>query len=145
MKITFEPSREKEVEVVIRGDISNPEVESLLHYLNNKNTSSKMFLYKEDEQFIVDVKDIVYFEVSNNKINAVTINGVLQTKHKLYELKEKLNKFNFAQINKSVLINVDFVKSVQAEFSGNYTVKLKNNKEILIISRKYFKEFKSKI
>ncbi len=146
MKVTFESSNQKEPEVIIKGDITNPEVESLLHYLShNETASNKLFLYKDDEQFIVDVKEIIYFEACNNKVRAVTVNGDYDTKSKLYELINKVGALHFAQINKSTLVNIDFVKSVQAEFSGNYTVKLKNKKEILIISRKYFKEFKSKI
>ena len=67
------------------------------------------------------------------------------SKKKLYELNEMLSNTSFVQINKGTLVNIDYVKSVSAEFSGNYTVRLKNSKEILTISRKYFKEFKSKI
>ena len=51
----------------------------------------------------------------------------------------------FVQINKSVIVNINCVKSIQAEFSGNYRIKLKNRKESLTISRKYFKEFKDRI
>ena len=102
-------------------------------------------LYKEDEQFIVTPSEIVYIEVSDNKVEAVTLTDRYDTKRKLYEIKDALMSEPFAQINKGTLVNIDFVKSVQAEFSGNYSMRLKDSKEILIISRKYFKEFKSKI
>ena len=75
----------------------------------------------------------------------MTLAGVYGSRKKLYELKEALSTEPFAQINKGTLVNIDFVKSVQAEFSGNYSLRLKSGKEILTISRKYFKEFKSKI
>ena len=74
-----------------------------------------------------------------------TTQGVYSTKQKLYELKDMLSALPFAQINKSVVVNIDFVKSVSAEFSGNYSLKLKTSKEILTISRKFMKEFKDKI
>ena len=60
-------------------------------------------------------------------------------------LKEILSAFSFAQINKSTLVNINFVKSIQAEFSGNYLIKLKDSKDVLTVSRKYFKEFKDQI
>lgn len=145
MKITLEPTNIDETELIIRGDLSSKEVEDLLNFLRNKTTSKKLFLYKDDEHYLVDVTDIVYLEVSNNKISVFTQSDVYETKQKLYELKELLSTFTFAQINKSALVNIDYVKSVQAEFSGNYTLRLKNKKEILTISRKFFKEFKSKI
>ncbi len=147
MKVTFESAPISEAEVIIKGEIGNPEVEALLEFIKSKNASQtkKLMLYKEDEQFLVDVDEVAYIEVSGSKVEAVTQSDRYDTKKKLYELKEVLSASSFAQINKGTLVNIDFVKSVQAEFSGNYTLKLKNSKEILTISRKFFKEFKSKI
>ncbi len=147
MKVIFESASVTEAEVIIKGEITDPEVEALLGFIKSKNVSSakKLLLYKEDEQFLVDADEIVYIEVSGSKVEVVTTNYRYDAKKKLYELKEMLSALSFAQINKGTLVNIDFVKSVQAEFSGNYTLKLKNSKEILTISRKFFKEFKSKI
>lgn len=144
MKITFEPSDSQETEVVIKGDIASPEVASLLQFLGKKN-SGKLILFKEDEQFVVDTAEIVFAETSANKINIYTDNGVYESKQKLYELMETLEAFNFVQINKSTIVNIDCVKSIQAEFSGNYCIKLKNRKEVLTVSRSYFKKFKESI
>lgn len=145
MKIILEPADTQETKVIIKGDISSPEIEALLSFIKQKNTSGKLILFKEDEQFFVDAKEVVFFEAADGKVNVRTTNGCFSTKQKLYELKDMLSPLPFAQINKSVIVNIDFVKSVQAEFSGNYTLKLKSGKEILTISRKYMKEFKSKI
>lgn len=144
MKITFEPSDSQETEVVIKGDIASPEVASLLQFLGKKN-SGKLILFKEDEQFVVDTAEIVFAETSANKINIYTDNDVYESKQKLYELMETLEAFNFVQINKSTIVNIDCVKSIQAEFSGNYCIKLKNRKEVLTVSRSYFKKFKESI
>ncbi|MBQ2943485.1 MAG: LytTR family transcriptional regulator [Ruminococcus sp.] len=145
MKITLEPMNTGETEIIIRGDIASNEVSSLLSFINSGSNSGKLLLYKEDEQYLVDAEDIIYLEASDGKVSVLTTDGVYHTKQKLYELKEFLTSLPFAQINKGVIVNIDFVKSVSAEFSGNYTLKLKNSKETLTISRKYFKEFKSKI
>lgn len=144
MKITLEPAKLQETEVIIRGDVSGEEVISLLHFLRKKN-SGKLILYREEEQYIVDAEDIVFLEVSGSKVNAYTRLDVYEAKLKLYELKEQLSAYPFAQINKSVIVNINCVKSIQAEFSGNFRLKLKNRKETLTISRKYFKEFKDRI
>lgn len=145
MKITLEPMNTGETEIIIRGDIASNEVSNLLSFINSGSSSGKLMLYREDEQYLVDAKDIVYLEVSDGKVMVLTTEDVYHTKQKLYELKELLSSLPFAQINKGVIVNIDFVKSVSAEFSGNYTLKLKNTKETLTVSRKYFKEFKSKI
>ncbi len=147
MKVTFESANVAETEVIIRGEIGNPEVESLLEFIKSKNTSStkKLLLYREDEQFLVDIDEVAYIEVSGSRVEVVTLTERYDAKKKLYELKDMLSASSFVQINKGTLVNINFVKSVQAEFSGNYTLRLKDSKEILTISRKFFKEFKSKI
>ena len=144
MKIKLESAELPETEVIIRGDVTSEEVVALLQLLKKRN-SGKLILYKEEEQYIVDADEIVYVEVSDNKVYAYTKQDTYEAKQKLYEVKEMLGGRFFAQINKSVIVNINCVKSIQAEFSGNYRIKLKNRKESLTISRKYFKEFKDRI
>ena len=144
MKIKLESAELPETEVIIRGDVTSEEVVSLLQLLKKRN-SGKLILYKEEEQYIMDADEIVYVEVSDNKVYAYTKQDTYEAKQKLYEMKELLGGRSFAQINKSVIVNINCVKSIQAEFSGNYRLKLKNRKESLTISRKYFKEFRDRI
>ena len=144
MKITLDPANLQETEVIIRGDVASPEVAALLQFLGKKN-SGRVLLYKEDEQFPVDASEIVYVETADSRVKVVTSSDTYEAKLKLYELKQMLENAHFAQISKSTIVNIDFVKSIQAEFSGNYLIKLKDRKEMLTISRKYFKEFKNKI
>lgn len=144
MKVKLESAELPETEVIIRGDVTSEEVVSLLQLLKKRN-SGKLILYKEEEQYIMDADEIVYVEVSDNKVYAYTKQGTYEAKQKLYEMKELLGGRSFAQINKSVIVNINCVKSIQAEFSGNYRLKLKNRKESLTISRKYFKEFRDRI
>lgn len=144
MKIKLESAELPETEVIIRGDVTSEEVVSLLQLLKKRN-SGKLILYKEEEQYIMDADEIVYVEVSDNKVYAYTKQDTYEAKQKLYEIKEFLGGRSFAQINKSVIVNINCVKSIQAEFSGNYRLKLKSRKESLTISRKYFKEFRERI
>ena len=144
MKIILEPAQLQETEVVIRGDVAGAEVAGILQLLGTKK-SRKLLLYREEEQFVVDAEDIVYLETAGSKIMVCTAQGTYETSQKLYELKAQLSGFSFAQISKSTIVNINCVKSIQAEFSGNYRAKLKNRKEVLTISRKYFKEFKERI
>lgn len=147
MKVTFESVSNAETEVIIKGEIGSPDVDALLEFIKNRNAGAtkKLVLYIEDEQFLIDPSEVVYVEVADNKVMVFTKDESFDSKKKLYELKEMLSTEPFAQINKGTLVNIDFVKSVQAEFSGNYTLRLKNRKEILTISRKYFKEFKNQL
>ena len=144
MKITLESARLPEPEIIIRGDIASPEVCALLQLLQRK-ASDKVLLYREEEQFIIPAGDIVFLETAGNRVLAYTQTEIYDSKLKLYELKELLAAHPFAQISKSTIVNIDHVKSIQAEFSGNYRIRLKCRKESLTVSRKYFKEFKDRI
>lgn len=147
MKVTFESANVAETEVIIKGEIGSPDVDALLEFIKSRNAGAtkKLVLFKDDEQFLIDPSEVVYVEVSDNRVKVLTIDDSFDSKKKLYELKEMLSTEPFAQINKGTLVNIDFVKSVQAEFSGNYTLRLKNKKDVLTISRKYFKEFKNQL
>lgn len=144
MKIKLESAVLDETEVIIRGDVASQEVASLLQMLGKRNTG-KILLYKQEEQCILNADEIVFLEVQDSRVYAYTKLDTYETRQKLYEVKEQLPSRNFVQINKSVIVNINCVKSIQAEFSGNYRLKLKNRKEVLTISRKYFKEFKDRI
>ena len=144
MKITLEPADLREVEVIIRGEPSDPEVAQLLKLLGSKN-SSRLMVSREDEQFVLDAAQIVFLETADNRVLVHTAAETYESKQKLYELMEQLGRRSFVQVSKSTIVNLAFVKSIQAEFSGNYLIKLKNRKEKLTLSRKYFREFRERI
>ncbi|MBQ7740916.1 MAG: LytTR family transcriptional regulator [Eubacterium sp.] len=141
MKISLENEQNTELEVIIKGDIASKEAMNIISLLNS-SAFGKLMLQGEDESFLYNADDIVYFESALGKTYAVTDSGRYEVKEKLYELCEALSSKGFVQINKSTVVNINFVKSISAEFSGNYTARLKNKSETLIISRKYFNRFK---
>ena len=144
MKITLEPAALSEVEVIIRGEPADPEVARLLKLLGSKPTQ-RLVVHREDEQFLVDTAQIVYLETAENRVLVHTAADTYESKQKLYELMTQLGRQSFVQVSKSTIVNLSFVKSIQAEFSGNYLIKLKNRKEKLTLSRKYFRDFKERI
>lgn len=144
MKITVEPAQLPETEIIIRGDIAGAEVTAILQLLGKKN-SGKLFVFQEEEQYILSPGEIVFAETNGSKVLVYGRQEIYESRQKLYQLMELLDGFAFAQINKSTIVNIEYVKSIQAEFSGNYRIKLKSRKEVLTVSRKYFKEFKNKV
>lgn len=140
MKITLESAQLPETEITIRGDVTSQEVLDILQLLRSKH-NGKVVVFREEEQFFLDPGDIVYIEPGAVHTAAETY----ETRQKLFELKELLAGQGFAQISKSTLVNINAVKSIQAEFSGNYRIKLKKRKDVLTVSRKYFKEFRDRI
>lgn len=142
MKITLEHMDGQELEVILRGDTNSAEARQVLASLTPAASFGKLMLQGEDESFLVNPGDIRYFEASQGKTFAVTESGRFEVKEKLYELVNSLNSKGFIQINKGTVVNVNFVRSISAEFSGNYIARLKDSDETLTISRKYIQAFK---
>ena len=144
MKIILEDSTNEELEIIIRGDISNKNVAHIISLLKGSNVTSKIILFDDSKEILVDISDIAYFEVINRKNFAKISNGKYICKYSLAEISTMFKKHGITQIAKSILVNVNHVKSLEAEFSGKYIINLKNN-EKLIASRFYMKDFKNAI
>lgn len=145
MKITLEQADLTEPDIIIRGNISSPQVQNIVELLNGKRNFQKMFFFKNGKEYLFDITDVIYFEADNNKTFARIGNDLFETRHKLYELEGIGRSKGFIRIGKGVIVNINCVLSVEAEFSGNYTLLLKDTKTILTISRKYVKGFKQYI
>ncbi len=142
MKLNLIHAVQNEVEVTIKGDTGSEEVQRLLSLLHEDAGQGMVLLEREDERFLFHPNEILYLEVIDGKTMAATAQGPYEVKEKLYQLAASLKRDGFIQINKSTLVNIHFVKSISAEFSGNYTATIKGRSETLTISRSYFKAFK---
>lgn len=142
MKITVEHADTAEPEIIIRGDTGSIQVQNILELLNGKKSLQKMFFFKNDREYLFDITDVSYFEADNNKVFARINAEKYEVRQKLYELESIGYAKGFIRISKGVIVNVNRVTSVEAEFSGNYRLFLKDVKNQLIMSRKYVKNFK---
>lgn len=146
MKLTLEQANTTDTEVIIRGDVNGREVRAIIEKLNTiKTKPERIELYSDDEQYYISPDEIIYFTASDDTVEARTAESTYKCKLRLYELREMLSSGGFAQINKGTIVNVNHVRSIQAEFSGNYIATLKTIPEKLVISRRFFKEFKNTI
>lgn len=140
MKLTLEPPMGEEPEVIIRGDPADPRVHRLMAAFSQASGAGKLFLHREGKAFLYDLADVDYFEAAEGRVLARCGGETLEAKERLYELDALAP--GFVQISKGVLVNVDKVRSVEAEFSGNYVCALRDGKTRLTLSRKYVKAFK---
>lgn len=143
MKIHVDVCRNCETEVLIKGDITKNEVKELIEHINNfslKANPNKILLKDGEKSFIKDIEDVWYFEASGNRLNAIIDKSSYRCKFKLYEI-EKFKDKGYIRISKSIIVNANNIEFIEMEFSGNYTISLKN-KEKLTLSRNYVKQFK---
>ena len=144
MRIILEDGENRELEVVIRGDLTDPAIPQMVAALNRFGGMSKLFLYAEDREYIHRAEEIDYFEAQDDRVYAHLGKRTLEVRKKLYELAEGLYAKGFVQISKGVVVNTASVASVAAEFSGSYVLHLKDQTR-LSLSRKYVKQFRQYI
>ena len=88
--------------------------------------------------------EVFYFESVEQKVFAYCRTEVYQTKNRLYELQDELSGLNFIRVSKSVILNLDKIKSLIPAFGGRYEALLKNGEKV-IISRQYVNDLKEKL
>ena len=86
MSIVFRIDNNIDEDIVILYKKRNDVVNNLEKYCNN----IKMIFYKREQEYYLDLNEIIFFETDINNISAHTINDVYNIKYKLYELEQIL-------------------------------------------------------
>lgn len=120
----------------------NSEITKLKNYISNYDERIKTAC--EGEKSYIEIRDILYFEVVENRTFVYTSDKVLETSMKLYELEEMLSEKDFFRCSKSVIVNVAKIVKLKPELTRNILATLSNG-EMVVISRRYASEFKKMI
>lgn len=96
---------------------------------------------KEGSIHLMPSSDIYYIESVDNVSFLYCELDIFESREKLYSLYNQLKNTSFIQINKSTILNMDYLKSVRP--LSNYRLEAQlNNGEKIIISRHYMKNVK---
>ena len=117
-------------------------VKEILHFIKSRQGSVEA--RKGEDQINIPVVDIYYAEAVDDKVFIYLQKECYQSKSKLYELEEILNKRRFIRISKSVIVNLMKVESIRPALNGRYLCHLKNGEDV-IVSRKYVPDLKEKL
>lgn len=140
MKITIEtPKPHEEDEIIVRCRMIDEDLMRLICRL--KDEKSSMTAYKDRDIVKLSSKEIYYFEAVDNKVFACCEKQVYEVRLKLYEIEESLSERDFIRISKSVVVNLNKIKSVAPMFNGRFEGNLQNGEKI-IISRQYVPSMK---
>ena len=139
MKITIIDTPDgQEDELILKCRSVDDNVMKLINLL--KTGSIKLNVQKDGSIFLIDPKEIYYFESVDTKVFAYAKTSVYETKSKLYELEG----LNFIRASKSVILNIDKIKSLAPAFGGRFEALLMNGEKV-IISRQYVAILKQKL
>lgn len=140
MKVNVEISPEyPEPFAVIYTSTVTDEIRNMLDYFSTGNSPVTAFRNEEDT-IILQPSDIYMIRIEGGDTIIYSRNQKYRSRKRLYELKEQVGK-QFMQISKSTLINLSYMDSVEAGFSGTLLLKMKNGCKDYV-SRKYLPEFK---
>ncbi len=119
--------------------------ENMVEIINRfKQGGGKLTAYKGGGMFFIEPEDVFYFESVEQKVFAYCKSEVYQVKSKLYELLDELPGWKFVRVSKSVILNLNKIKSLTPAFSGRYEALLKNGEKV-IISRQYVGSLKESL
>lgn len=140
MKITIEtPKPHEEDEIIVRFHTVDEDLMRFICRLKDKKNS--LTAYQDRDIVKLSAKDIYYFEAVDNKVFACCEKQVYEVRLKLYEIEESLSHGDFIRISKSVVVNLNKIKSVAPMFNGRFEGNLQNGEKI-IISRQYVPNMK---
>lgn len=132
----------KETEVHIYTAEFTPEIEQLMYML--KNSSQETLIgYKGTDIYVLKIDVIFSASIEETKVFLQTDEDEYECKLKLYELAEKYSN-KLIRINKSTLVNIDKIHSLQSRLLNSPQLIL-TNEVSLSISRKYFPILKGKL
>lgn len=136
---------EDQIEVKVISARQTTNVNNLLSYIKNfdKKVDSLLPVKTEDRILTIKIEEIIKVEVEKTELSFYTTNSVIKTNGRLYQILEKLNN-DFVQVSKHGIINLNYLESLEAGFTGNMIAKL-DFKQKTDISRRYLPELEKKL
>ena len=138
LKVSKVPISEPEL-LEIRCHKISDEVNEIISFVKSRQGVLSGII--DGEIYEVAVPDVYYIESVDDRAFIYTADKNYEVNLRIYEMEEMLAKSSFIRIQKGMLLNLMKVKSIKPGLSGRYVALLKNNEEV-IISRKYFPDFK---
>lgn len=142
MKYTLEQIARGEDEIIIRYKSMTPEVEKIIGFLQDKQKS--LYGNLENEKVIVKLSQILYVESVDGRTYAYTDSQVVRLDYSLAQLEGALDVINFFRCSKSMIINIDKVKTLRSLASNRIEATMCNGESVLI-SRTYASDFRKRL
>lgn len=128
----------KETSITINAPELSNEIENIIKYVSNINTTPTQILANNDNKiYFIDLEKVICF-FSKDKYNYVRVKeGTYKVKYKLYELEEILKEKDFIRISNSCIINIKQVECFDTSILGTVLVKLKDNTQETVSKRNF--------
>ena len=95
-------------------------------------------LFREDTEFFLPCKEILFFETDGRKVVAHTADNLYYTKEKLFALEQML-PLAFVRASKSCIVNTAAVFCIRRSLTGVSEVGFRGTEKTVFLSRSYYK------
>ena len=139
-------NKRSSMRVTVKNDIeSGTFVEIHCKEVTGETERLKRYISRFDERITgtsngqthnIEISQILYIESVDKKTFLYTSGSVFQADKRLYELEELLDEKTFFRCSKSVIVNLDRIKSLRPEVTRNIRATMENG-EVIVISRRY--------
>jgi len=147
MKVRIELEPNAESEIVIKCSGLTPDVlrlQKLIEQEMRAGQDGELTLTLGDREYFVSLKDVLFFETSDERTSAHTSESMYYTDMRLFELEEMLPD-SFMRISKSGIVNLSRVSSVRRDVTGIGEVFFDGSAKKVFVSRMYYKNFREKL
>ena len=142
MKYTIEKIDTGENEVTVRYSTLTPEIDRIIGILRNEKRT--LVGACNNEKLVVDVSEILYIESVDGKSFAYTDTNVIKLEYTLFQLEQLICEISFFRCSKSMIINIDKVKSLRSLASNRIDATMCNGEHVMI-SRTYASDFRKRL
>ena len=144
MKVRIEIADDlTESEIIIRCREIDEEIGRLQRTISETASArQQMLCYQNEKEFYLPLQKILFFETSENRIEAHTAEDVFTVRHRLYELEEFLPSY-FLRVSKSTILNSKEVYSITKRLTASSLVQFRGTHKKVYVSRNYYKALKT--
>lgn len=97
-----------------------------------KNYKERFTIKKSSGIFLLNIEDVSHFYADDNLVFAIDKNNKRHTiSHRISELESLLHPNTFFRINRSEIVNINYIQKMEGYFANRLVVKLKNSDAVL--------------
>lgn len=117
----------------LRALLARPAVQARLDWLTVRLA---------DTTRLVAVNEVLYFRASDKYTEAVTATERHLVRTPLKELQERLNPQQFAQVHRSIIVNLASIERIERDVLGRSQIHLRSHTDVLPLSRSFAERFR---
>jgi len=128
-----------EDEVIIRCRQVTGQIQKIQKLLADESAAiPQLTFFKENKEYYFPLKNIAFFETSENNVYAHTRNDIFRIRLRLYELEELLPR-SFVRISKSTIVNVHQILTINRNLASASLIQFYKSHKQVYVSRRYYK------